>query len=94
MFVEVDPVARTATSSASAVRMDFRRLLAAKEVRDNRRWMTMDVARATGVSRQTVSSYLNGRVRVVNLDYLGALCRFLECEPGELLVLAGEQEDG
>lgn len=97
MFVEVNPVARTAASAAPAVRMDIRPLLAAKEVRDGRRYTNSDVARATGVSRQTFSAWLNGRNRVVDLDFLGAVARFLEVEPGDLLVWAadgGEQEAG
>ena len=54
-----------------------------------------EVARETGMSRQALYAWLNGGIRVVRLDNLGAVCRFLECEPGDLLVLAsesGEQE--
>lgn len=95
MVMEVFPVANKPKGATQNVRLEFRRQLAAKEVRDNRRYTTVDVARATGVSRQTVSTWLNGHIQVVRLDYLEAVCRFLECRPGDLLVLAadgGEQE--
>lgn len=90
MFVEAPTVAGTATSAAPAVRMDFRRLLAAKEVRENRRFAMTDVARETGMSRQAVYAWLNGDIRVVRLDNLAAVCRFLGCRPGDLLVLAAD----
>lgn len=99
MFLEVDPVATTATSAAPAaptapaVRMDFRRLLAEKELRENTRYAMTDIARATGLSRQAVYAWLNGNMREVRLDNLAAMCRFLDCRPGDLLVLDdGEQE--
>ena len=90
MFLEVDPVATT--SAAPAVRMDFRRLLAEKELRENTRYAMTDIARATGLSRQAVYAWLNGNMREVRLDNLAAMCRFLDCRPGDLLVLDGEWE--
>lgn len=95
MFVEVNPVATTTPGAAPAVRMDFRRLLADKEVRENRSFAMTEVARETGISRQALYAWLNGDIRVVRLDNLAAICRFLDCRPGDLLVLAaegGEQE--
>lgn len=82
--------AAPAVGTTGVVRMDFRRLLAAKEVRENTRYAMTDVARETGMSRQAVYAWLNGEIRVVRLDNLGAVCRFLGCEPGDLLVLAAE----
>lgn len=72
---------------ASAMQVNFRRLLAEKEVRENRRYAMTDVARETGLSRQAVYAWLNGDIRTVRLDTLETLCRFLECQPGDLLSL-------
>ena len=50
MDVEV-PVAKT-------VQVEFRRLLAEKEVRENRRITQVEVAAATGLSRQTLGPWV------------------------------------
>ncbi len=72
----------------AAVRVNFRRLLAEKEVRENTRYTMTDVARETNMSRQALYPWLNGDIRTVRLDTLAAVCRFLECQPGDVLVLA------
>lgn len=78
----------------AAVRVEFRRLLAEKEIRENTRYAMTDVARATGMSRQAAYAWLNGTIRMVPLETLAGLCRFLECQPGDLLTLepVGERE--
>ena len=78
--VEV-PVAKT-------VQVEFRRLLAEKEVRENRRITQVEVAAATGLSRQTLGPWLDGSIQFIRLDTLAAMCVFLDCVPGDLLVLA------
>ena len=78
-----------------AVVINFRRLLAEKEVRESVRYSMTDVARGVGMSRQATYAWLNGDIRTVKLDTLAAICRFLDCQPGELLTLptsAGERE--
>lgn len=78
-----------------AVVVNFRRLLAEKEVRENTRYSMTDIARETNMSRQALYAWLNGDIRTVRLDTLAALCRFLGCQPGELLSLPaanGERE--
>lgn len=47
-----------------------------------------DVARKTNMSRQALDPWLNGDIRTVRLDTLAAVCRFLECQPGDGPVLA------
>lgn len=74
--------------------MNFRRLLAEKEVRENRRYSITEVAEGTGLSRTGVYAWLNGTIRTVRLDTLEAICRYLECQPGDLLTLSdGEQAE-
>lgn len=79
-YVEV-PVAKT-------VQVEFRRLLAEKEVRENRRITQVEVASATGLSRQTLGPWLDGSIQFIRLDTLASMCVFLDCAPGDLLVLA------
>lgn len=72
--------------------MNFRRLLAEKEIRENKRYSIKEVAEGAGLSRAGVYPWLDGTVRSVRLDTLEAICRFLECQPGDLLTLSdGEQ---
>lgn len=71
----------------AAVQVNLRRLLAEKEVRENIRFSVMDVARATGLSRQSVYKWLSGEVKTIRLDTLAQMCRFLDCQPGDMLTL-------
>ena len=75
-------------SVAKTVQVEFRRLLAEKEVRENRRITQVEVAAATGLSRQTLGPWLDGSIQFIRLDTLAAMCVFLDCVPGDLLVLA------
>jgi len=79
---------------AAEVQVSFRRLLADKEVRENRRYSVTEVAEGTGLSRTGVYAWLNGKIRTVRLDTLGAICRFLECQPGDLLSLSNGEQAG
>jgi putative transcriptional regulator len=80
-----NPIVEVVIVTEAVVQVNFRRLLAEKEVRENTRYSMTDVARETGMSRQAIYAWLNGDIRTVRLDTLAALCRFLECQPGDLL---------
>jgi len=69
----------------AVVEVNFRRLLAEKEVRENRRYTVADMAREMNMSRQALYAWMNGDIRTVRLDSLVEICRFLECQPGDLL---------
>ena len=45
-----------------------------------------DVARGAGLHRNTVTSLYKETAERVDLDTIDALCRFLDCEVGELFV--------
>jgi putative transcriptional regulator len=63
-------------------------------VRENTRYKVADLARRTGMSRQALYAWLDGTLRSIPLDTLAQLCVFLECQPGDLLVLvpSGREE--
>ncbi len=46
-----------------------------------------DLHKASGVSRTIISDLLNGNRRSIRLETVEKLCRALDCEIGELLVL-------
>jgi DNA-binding Xre family transcriptional regulator len=70
------------------VRNRYVELLAAKELRDNRRWIQADVSRTTGIASAALRSWAAQTVTIYNRRLLDVLCTFLDCEVGELLYLA------
>lgn len=74
-------------TKAAAVQVNFRRLLAEKEVRENTRYTVAEVARGIGLSRTGAYAWMNGTIGTVRLETLTAICRFLDCQPGDLLTL-------
>lgn len=54
-----------------------------------------DVADAVGISIQNLSVLKTGRARAVRFSTLAALCRELQCQPGDILEYAdGPEPDG
>lgn len=57
-----------------------------------RRLKMTDVARATGLSRNTIWGLYHDRVRKVDYHVLDKLCEFLGCQVGDLLVYVPSHE--
>ncbi|MEZ5557114.1 MAG: helix-turn-helix transcriptional regulator [Pseudomonadales bacterium] len=56
-----------------------------------RKMRSKDLAERIGISEQNLSLLKSGKVRGVRFETLGAICRELECQPGDLLeYVAGE----
>lgn len=54
-----------------------------------------DVADAVGISIQNLSVLKTGRARAVRFSTLAALCRELQCQPGDILEYAeGAEPEG
>jgi len=51
----------------------------------------VDVARETGVNRGTVTRLYHETASRVELEVIEALCRYLECEVGELFELVDSE---
>jgi putative transcriptional regulator len=51
----------------------------------------VDVARETGVNRGTITRLYHETASRVDLDAVDALCRFLECDVGDLFEFADKQ---
>ena len=51
----------------------------------------VDVARETGVNRGTITRLYHETASRVELEVIDALCRYLECEVGELFELVGSE---
>ena len=51
-----------------------------------RKVKSKDLAQAVGITEQNLSLLKQGKVKGVRLATLEAICRYLDCQPGDLLV--------
>ena len=71
-----------------AIRIDIDVLLA------RRRMSVGEFADAIGITPANVAVLKNGRAKAVRFSTLAALCRELECQPGDLLIYEPGPDDG
>ena len=60
-----------------------------------RKMKSIDLAKAVGISETNLSLLKSGRVKGVRFATLEAICRHLDCQPGDLLEYSpagGEEE--
>jgi len=57
-----------------------------------RRLRASEVARKTGINKNTLSSLYNERVSGIRFDTLEKLCRFLNCSVGDLIEYMPDEE--
>ena len=53
-----------------------------------------DFATAIGITPANVAVLKNGRARAIRFSTLGAICRVLSCQPGDILVWDDDQPAG
>jgi len=68
------------------VRLDV--MLALRKVRSK------DLAQQIGITESNLSLLKSGKVRGIRWETLSAICRHLECQPGDILVFDPGVEDG
>jgi putative transcriptional regulator len=54
-------------------------MLAKRKIRSN------ELARAIGITEQNLSILKTGKAKAIRLSTLDAICRYLDCQPGEVL---------
>ena len=69
----------------------FAELLAAKARREDRRITIQDVVEETGLARGTVDNYTHNTVSRFDAPVIKALCDYLGCEPGDLIIMEGAE---
>ena len=76
------------------IRYRFRELWEAKQRAENRRITLVEIARVTGISRNTLSRLADVRQTkyVTNTGVIDRLCRYFACQPGDLLVYVPDEE--
>lgn len=66
---------------------NLRVLVAQKEQRERRTLGIRTIAKESGASRSAVERLLNNSIKQVPLDDLTALCLWMPCQPGDILIL-------
>jgi putative transcriptional regulator len=54
--------------------------------------LNKDLSEATGISPQNLGKIIRGDVRALRFETLDALCKVLECQPGDLLEYVPDQK--
>jgi putative transcriptional regulator len=62
-------------------------MLARRKMRSN------ELAPLVGITEQNLSVLKNGKVRAIRLSTLNALCKHLQCQPGDLLEFKADAAD-
>ncbi len=55
-----------------------------------RKIRSKELAEAIGISEQNLSILKTGKAKAIRLATLDAICRYLSCEPGDILEYSGE----
>ncbi|MBU4563521.1 MAG: helix-turn-helix transcriptional regulator [Desulfarculus sp.] len=59
-----------------------------------RKVKSKDLAQAVGITEQNISLIKTGKIKGLRLATLDAICRFLECQPGDILEYRAEEGGG
>lgn len=58
-----------------------------------RKMASKDLALAVGITQQNLSILKTGKARAVRFSTLDAICRTLDCQPGDILIFKDDAED-
>lgn len=58
-----------------------------------RKVKSYELARAVGITESNLSLLKSGKVKGVRFSTLAAICRYLDCQPGEILSYAPCDDD-
>ena len=69
-----------------AIRIELDLMLAKKKMRSN------ELADKVGITQQNLSILKTGKAKAIRFSTLEALCKHLECQPGDILRFEEEEE--
>ena len=58
-----------------------------------RKMSVTELSEKVGITMANISILKNGKARAIKFSTLGAICRALECQPGDILEWREEDED-
>jgi putative transcriptional regulator len=61
-------------------------LIAEKELREGRKLTYRTIAQDTGIATSTLTAYATQKVNRFDAPTLEALCKYFDCQPGDILV--------
>jgi len=56
-----------------------------------KRMRMTELARVSGISRETIRKLYYGKTTAVEMETLNRLCKALECQPGDLMVYVPDE---
>lgn len=59
-----------------------------------KKWSVGDFAEAVGITPANLAVLKNGRAKAVRFSTLDAICRILECQPGDILLWIPDDAGG
>lgn len=68
-------------------------LLGEKQTRENRVINVVTVAKETGIPKQTLYNWLSGDTTMFSGPIIEKLCRYFNCDVGDLLTIVEAQSD-
>ena len=68
------------------IRINLDVMLARRKVKSN------DLAEAIGITPQNLSILKTGKAKAIRLTTLDAICRYLDCQPGDILEYVDEND--
>lgn len=75
------------------IRFRLTELIADKAFKERRVIRMSEVAEGTGIHRATLSKIANHPGTNVGTDLIDKLCRYFNCQPGDLLMYVDEEAD-
>ena len=64
----------------------FKVLLAEMEIKEDKKISYEEIKVETGIAASTISAWATNRVKRYDADTIAALCDYLDCEVGDLIV--------
>lgn len=61
-------------------------LIAEKEIREGRKLPYRTIAKETSISTSTLTAYIQQRTQRYDVSVLNTLCKYFDCQPGDILV--------
>ena len=58
-----------------------------------RKMSVTELSQRVGITLANISILKNGRARAIRFETLNAICRALDCQPGDILSYSPDQED-
>lgn len=75
------------------LRFKLRERIADREFKERRRIPLSEIAEVTGLSRMTLSKLINHHGAIVRTDVIDALCRYFQCDVGDLVQYVDDDVD-